>query len=139
MAEIEPANHFFLNEEAQQSGRSWTFPIHFTWTVPLFFYLFPYFRPRKLSVPFLSLFLFKQKIFKNIKAELPIRPRNGSKHSTPNFERKKIVLGGHVTIKIFWLMNTKRIWFGSWAHARCVYDRWVLLSFWFHLIKKNGK
>ena len=34
----------FLNEEAEQSGRSWTFPIHFTWTVPLFFfYLFPYF------------------------------------------------------------------------------------------------
>jgi len=77
VAEIEPAKHFFLNEEAEQSGRSWTFPIHFTWTVPLLFYLFPYFRPRKLSVPFLSLFFF---FFKKIQ-----KHKSGASDSAPKW------------------------------------------------------
>jgi len=136
VAEIEPANHFFLNEEAEHSGRSWTFPIHFTWTVPLLFYLFPYFRPRKLSVPFFFFSFFKKIQKHNFHRFGPEMVQNIQR---PISGPKKIVLGGHVTIKIFWLMNTKRIWLGWPAHARCVYDRWILLSFVFHLIKKNGK
>ena len=52
------------------------------------------------------LFFFFLKKFKNIKAELPIRPRNGSKHSTPNFGQKK---------KLFWVVTWQSRYFGWWT------------------------
>ena len=131
-------NHFFffLNEEAEQSGRSWTFPIHFTWTVPLFFFFtcFHIFDLENCRFLFFLFFFFFKNLKKNSK-----KHKSGASDSAPKrfkhiqrpifWPKKKIVLGGHVTIEIFWLMNTKRIWLGWPAHAPCLYD----------LLENNGK
>ena len=79
--------------------------------------------------------------FKNLKKNSK-KHKSGASDSAPKrfkhiqrpifWPKKKIVLGGHVTIEIFWLMNTKRIWLGWPAHAPCLYD---LSSF----LENNGK